>query len=58
MRIPEETYALIKEKTANGEKYLQWFEVDIIDEEGDVVAPCAPPGLLPAQAHVNTASVH
>ena len=38
MRIPEETYALIKEKTANGDKYLHWFDVDIVDEEGDVVA--------------------
>ena len=38
MRIPEETYALIEEKTANGEKYLHWFDVDIMDEEGDIVA--------------------
>ena len=38
MRIPEETYALIEEKTANGQKYLHWFDVNIIDEEGDVVA--------------------
>ena len=38
MRIPEETYALIKEKTAGGDKYLHWFDVDITDEEGDVVA--------------------
>lgn len=38
MRIPEETYALIKEKTANGDKYLHWFDADIVDEEGDVVA--------------------
>ena len=38
MRIPEETYALIEEKTAHGEKYLHWFDVDILDEEGDVVA--------------------
>lgn len=38
MRIPNETYELIQEKTKNGEKYLHWFEVDITDEEGDVVA--------------------
>jgi len=38
MRIPDETYELIKEKTAGGEKYLHWFEVDIVDEEGDTVA--------------------
>ena len=38
MRIPEETYDLIKEKTKDGEKYRHWFEVDIVDEEGDVVA--------------------
>lgn len=38
MRIPDETYELIKEKTKNGDKYLHWFDVDIVDEEGDTVA--------------------
>ena len=38
MRIPDETYELIKEKTANGDKYLHWFDVNIVDEEGDAVA--------------------
>ena len=38
MRIPNETYKLIEEKTAGGDKYLHWFDVDIVDEEGDVVA--------------------
>lgn len=41
MRIPEETYALIEEKTANGEKYLHWFDVDILDEEGMSSPMCA-----------------
>ncbi|MGV0359375.1 PaaI family thioesterase [Corynebacterium mastitidis] len=36
--IDPATVELIKEKTADGSKYLHWFEVDLIDEEGDVVA--------------------
>lgn len=38
MLIPDETYDLIREKTAGGEKYLHWFDTDVIDEGGDVVA--------------------
>ncbi|WP_288833094.1 DUF4442 domain-containing protein [uncultured Corynebacterium sp.] len=38
MLIPDETYELIREKTAGGEKYLHWFDTDVIDEEGEVVA--------------------
>lgn len=38
MRIDDATYDLILAKTANGEKYLHWFEVDVTDEEGDTVA--------------------
>lgn len=38
MRISDETYELIKEKTANGDKYLHWFDAEIVDEDGDVVA--------------------
>ncbi|WPF66581.1 MULTISPECIES: PaaI family thioesterase [unclassified Corynebacterium] len=36
--IDDATIALIKEKTADGSKYLHWFDLDLIDEEGDVVA--------------------
>lgn len=38
MRIDDETYELIKEKTAGGDKYLHWFETAVTDEEGDTVA--------------------
>lgn len=38
MEIPDETYALIREKTAGGAKYLHWFDTEVTDEEGDVVA--------------------
>lgn len=38
MEIPDETYELIREKTAGGEKYLHWFDTAVVDEEGDVVA--------------------
>lgn len=38
MEIPDETYALIREKTAGGAKYLHWFDTKVTDEEGDVVA--------------------
>lgn len=38
MRIDDSTYELIRENTADGSKYLHWFEVDITDEQGDTVA--------------------
>lgn len=38
MRISDDTYDLIREKTANGEKYLHWFEVELKDQKGDIVA--------------------
>jgi len=38
MQVSDETWELIRTKTANGEKYLHWFDVDITDEQGDVVA--------------------
>ena len=38
MRIDDGTYQLIKEKTADGSKYLHWYDVDVKDESGDVVA--------------------
>ncbi|MGV0870209.1 DUF4442 domain-containing protein [Corynebacterium kalidii] len=38
MRISDDTYDLIRAKTADGSKYLHWHEVDITDEQGDTVA--------------------
>ncbi len=38
MEIPDETYELIREKTADGQKYLHWFETDVLNEEGVTVA--------------------
>lgn len=38
MQVSPETLALIKAKTAMGDKYLHWFDVDITDASGDVVA--------------------
>ena len=38
MQVSEETWELIRSNTANGEKYLHWFDVDITDEQGEVVA--------------------
>ncbi|SDM06734.1 Acyl-coenzyme A thioesterase PaaI, contains HGG motif [Corynebacterium mycetoides] len=38
MEIPDETYELIKEKTADGSKYLHWFDTEVTDEAGDTVA--------------------
>lgn len=38
MRIDDATYDLIREKTADGSKYLHWFETDVTDETGSVVA--------------------
>lgn len=38
IQVPQETLDMIREKTADGDKYLHWFEVDITDEQGDTVA--------------------
>jgi len=38
MQVTDETRELIRAKTANGEKYLHWFDVDITDEQGEIVA--------------------
>ena len=38
MLIDDATYDLIRQRTANGEKYFHWFDTDIVDEAGDVVA--------------------
>lgn len=38
MLIDDATYNLIREKTATGEKYFHWFDTDIVDSDGDVVA--------------------
>ncbi|WP_291474824.1 DUF4442 domain-containing protein [Corynebacterium sp.] len=38
MRIDDATYDLIREKTADGSKYLHWFEVDVTDDAGETVA--------------------
>ncbi|HCT13816.1 PaaI family thioesterase [Corynebacterium nuruki] len=38
MRTDDATFDLIREKTADGSKYLHWFEVDVVDGDGDVVA--------------------
>ncbi|WP_291477832.1 DUF4442 domain-containing protein [Corynebacterium sp.] len=38
MRTDDETFEMIRERTADGSKYLHWFETDIVDEAGDVVA--------------------
>lgn len=38
MKVAEETLERIRAATAHGEKYLHWFDVDITDEQGDVVA--------------------
>lgn len=38
MRTDDATFDLIRQKTADGQKYLHWFEVDVTDGEGDVVA--------------------
>lgn len=37
-QVADETWDLIRNKTANGEKYLHWFDVDLTDESGDTVA--------------------
>ncbi|WP_026157108.1 DUF4442 domain-containing protein [Corynebacterium capitovis] len=38
MEIPDDVYETIKEKTAGGSKYLHWFDTDVVDESGEVVA--------------------
>ncbi|MGO1947982.1 MAG: DUF4442 domain-containing protein [Mycobacteriaceae bacterium] len=38
MRIDDDTYDLIREKTEDGSKYLHWFEVDVTDGAGETVA--------------------
>lgn len=38
MRTDDGTFELIRERTADGEKYLHWFTTDITDSSGDVVA--------------------
>ncbi|MEX3504091.1 DUF4442 domain-containing protein [Corynebacterium sp. LK2510] len=38
MEIPDETYELIKAKTADGSKYRHWFDAEVVDEDGDTVA--------------------
>ena len=38
MRVSDETWDLIRAQTADGQKYLHWFEVDITDEQDEVVA--------------------
>ncbi len=38
MRTDDATFELIREKTADGSKYLHWFTTDITDVDGDVVA--------------------
>ena len=37
-QVADETWNLIREKTASGDKYLHWFDVDLTDESGDTVA--------------------
>lgn len=38
MRTDDATFETIREQTRDGSKYLHWFEVDVMDAEGDVVA--------------------
>lgn len=38
MHVSDRTWELIRAKTANGEKYLHWFDADITDEHGDLIA--------------------
>jgi acyl-coenzyme A thioesterase PaaI-like protein len=37
-QLDDSELAMIRDKTANGEKYLPEFEVEILDKDGDVVA--------------------
>ena len=36
--LGDDVLARIRDATADGEKYLHWFETDVTDAEGDVVA--------------------
>ncbi|WJZ00565.1 hypothetical protein CHAN_09810 [Corynebacterium hansenii] len=38
IRMPAEVIEEIRAETAGGDKHLRWFECDIVDEDGDVVA--------------------
>lgn len=38
IRVAPETFELIRQKTADGQKYLHWFDVQITDTTGDTVA--------------------
>lgn len=38
MRTDDATFDLIREKTADGSKYLHWFDTNITDSSGDIVA--------------------
>ena len=38
MQVSEETLADIRQRTAQGEKYLPEFSIDVVDEQGVVVA--------------------
>lgn len=37
-QVADETWDLIRRKTANGDKYFHWFDVEITDEQGETVA--------------------
>lgn len=37
-RLDDATLDEVKAATANGDKYLHWFENDVLDAQGDVVA--------------------
>lgn len=37
-QVADETWDLIRRKTANGDKYFHWFDVEITDELGETVA--------------------
>lgn len=38
IEVPREVIEEIREATAGGDKFLRWFECDVVDEEGEVVA--------------------
>lgn len=38
MCTDDETFEMIREKTADGSKYLHWFTTDVTDSSGEVVA--------------------
>src|SRR5699024_11598618 len=37
IQVSEEPWQLIRSKTANGDKYLHWFDVEITDEQDETV---------------------